>query len=473
MSSDSVVVATTSASPTTSDVGRVFDSIQAIDACDLPIPRVEIELSSAEDDLAPRGEWRDASRVMALVRLHSHPLGVLYLDGRAGRSRRAHAAGIWAALQPRVDAHLAGDGLPPARDLDDLAASRLPKPPDCERARDAVLSRPPLITVVVATRDRPESLRACLTSLLATTYRRFEIVVVDNDPTDDGAATMVADEFESVRYVRENRRGLASAHNRGLDVAQGQIVAFVDDDVLVDRHWLTAIAQGFAETDDVGCVTGLILPEQLETPAQLLLEHRGGYGKGFDLKVFDTAGNRPDDPLFPFAAGQLGSGANMAFDVEMLRGMGGFDTALGVGTRARGGDDMSGFFRTVVAGHRLVYQPSAIVWHRHYRDMAALQNMARGCGVGMGAYLASSLLHEPRMIIDLIRCSPQALAKAFLPQPISGESRPHPWPAELVNVERRGLLAGPGAYGVSRWRAHRARGDAARRQHRTDERCDS
>lgn len=471
MRSKGAMTETTATPAPNSESIRTIDSIHAIDASDLPIPRVDVELSSAEDELVPVGGWQDASRVMALVRLHSHPLGVLFLDGRAGPSRRAHAVGIWAALHDRINAHLADDGLAAARNLDDLAAPRASEPPGCERRRDAVLSRSPLITVVVATRNRPDSLRACLTSLLACTYRRFEIVVVDNDPDDDDTATMVAEQFGSVRYVREYRRGLASAHNCGLGVSRGNIVAFVDDDVLVDRYWLTAIAQGFAETDDVGCVTGLILPEQLETPAQLLLEHRGGYGKGFDLKVFDTAGNRPADPLFPFAAGQLGSGANMAFDVEMLRGIGGFDTALGVGTRARGGDDMSGFFRTVVAGHRLVYQPGAIVWHRHYRDMAALRNMARGCGVGMGAYLASSLAHEPRMIIDLIRCSPRAFAKAFLPQPPpTGESRPHPWPAELVSVERRGLLAGPAAYAASRWHARRTLVDATPRR-RPDERC--
>ncbi|MBJ7337655.1 glycosyltransferase [Mycolicibacterium sp.] len=471
MSGESVMTEVTSVAVKDSELGRAFDSVHAVDVSDLPIPRVEIELASADDELLPVGGWQDASRVMALVRLHGHPLGVLFLDGRLGPSRRAHAAGIWTALQHRVNAHLADDGYPVAQHLDDLVVSRKPEPPACERRRDAVLSRPPRISVVVATRDRPESLRACLKSLLDTTYGNFEIVVVDNDPTNDDTADMLAAEFDSVRYVREYRRGLASAHNCGLDVAQGRIVAFVDDDVLVDQHWMTAIAQGFAETDDVGCVTGLILPEQLETPAQLLLEHRGGYGKGFDLKVFDTRENRPGDPLFPFAAGQLGSGANMAFDAEMLRGMGGFDVALGVGTRARGGDDMSGFFRTIVAGHRLVYQPGAIVWHRHYRDMAALRNMARGCGVGMGAYLASSLVHEPRMIIDLARCLPEAFAKAFLPQAPTSAERPHPWPVELVNVERRGLLAGPAAYAVSRWRTRRATA-AATRQLRSAKRCD-
>ena len=173
-------------------------------------------------------------------------------------------------------------------------------------------------------------MRTCLYALLDLEYPRYDIVVVDNDPDTADSAEMIAHHFpESVRYVREDRRGLASAHNRGLAEVRGEIVAFVDDDVVVDRHWLTGIAEGFAADSGVGCVTGLILPAQLDTPAQLLLERHGGFDKGFGLQIFDTDDHRPGDPLFPFTAGRFGSGANMAFDTEVLRRLGGFDPAMG------------------------------------------------------------------------------------------------------------------------------------------------
>ncbi|BBY86478.1 glycosyltransferase family 2 protein [Mycolicibacterium tokaiense] len=434
-------------------------SIREIDEQVLPIPRVEIELSDIEDDLASASDWGDASRVMALVRLHTYPLGVVYLDGRLGPSRRLHAAGIWTVLNEAINAHLSADGLPVASRIDDVVVASTSGSPRCLQYRDSVLSRGSFISVVVATRDRPDSLAACLKSLLRSSYQHFEIIVVDNDPTSDDTELMIRRRFPSVRYVRECRRGLASAHNCGLSLAQGQITAFVDDDVLVDAQWLVSIAEGFAVTDRVGCVTGLILPAQLDTPAQLLLEHRGGYGKGFDLQIFDTHDNRPADPLFPFAAGRLGSGANMAFDTRKLRELGGFDAALGVGTFARGGDDLIGIFRTIVAGHRVVYQPAAIVWHRHYRDLTALRNMAHGCGVGMGAFLASGLVHEPRMLISFVRCLPACFVHLARQAGTGQRGRPGAWPAEFVRVERRGLLTGPVAYAVSRWRARRAVAD--------------
>jgi hypothetical protein len=188
----------------------------------------------------------------------------------------------------------------------------------------------------------------------------------------------------------------------------------------------------------------------------LLLERHGGFDKGFTQRIVDTDSHRPHDPLFPFAAGRLGSGANMAFDVEVLRRLGGFDPAIGVGTFARGGDDLAGFFRVVVSGHRLVYQPSAVVWHRHHREMAALANQAFGYGVGLGAYLTSALVHEPSMWRELVRRLPAGIAYAFKPSSALNHQRYDGWPRALSRMEKRGIVCGPAAYAVSRLRARRA-----------------
>jgi GT2 family glycosyltransferase len=441
------------------DAEQTQSSARMLNIDDLPVARTEIELSSTEDELVLAVESAEAPKIMALVRLHTHPIGVIFLDRRLGLLRRAHAANIWALLGKQINAHLAADGLPLADRLDDITSVPRPEPLRCERRRKNVLAHPPLISVVVATRDRPDLLRACLEALLQIDYPRYEIVVVDNDPTTDKAADLVARSFSpKVRYAREDQRGLAAAHNRGLQAAEGQFIAFVDDDVIVDRHWLTAIAEGFTAAVDVGCVTGLILPAQLETPAQLLLERHGGYDKGFELRIFDTGRNRPKDPLFPFTAGRLGSGANMAFDTKVLRSLGGFDQALGVGTFARGGDDLLGFFRVVVAGHQLVYQPSAVVWHQHHRDMAALPNQARGYGIGLGAFLTSAVLHEPRMLAALLRRLPAGFTYAFSPSSARNRGRYDGWPSELARLENRGLLAGSAAYAVSRGRTRRGAG---------------
>jgi GT2 family glycosyltransferase len=278
-------------------------------------------------------------------------------------------------------------------------------------------------------------------------------VVVDNDPiTDDTAQLLRQRTGSNIRYARETRRGLAAAHNLGLRLAEGPIVAFTDDDVVVDRLWLSEITKAFRMDTGISCVTGLILPAELQTQAQVLLETHGGFTKGFRPQMFDLKAHRPPDPLFPFTAGRLGSGANMAFDRDALRDLGGFDPATGTGTVARGGDDLVAFFTVLAAGHRLVYQPSALVWHHHRRDLAAVAGQAYGYGVGLGAYATSVLAHHPSMIARALHRAPAALAYALRPASPHNLHRQGSWPRELARVERRGMAFGPIAYTISQWR---------------------
>ncbi|WP_081633365.1 glycosyltransferase [Mycobacterium sp. 360MFTsu5.1] len=430
--------------------------LRAVSIEELPLARTEIELSDPPTEVLLANVRRAHQNIYALISLHGHPLGTVILDGAKGVAWQAHTAVVWESLHEQINAHLAADGLPCVATIEALGA-QTSAVPRCLRDRADVLADPPAITVIVATRDRPDTLRTCLQTLLAVDYPTFEVLVVDNDPSSDATQTLIAGEFAGrVRYVREDRRGLSWAHNRGLEETTTDIVAFADDDVIVDPGWLTAIAEGFASGEDVGCVTGLILPSELETPAQLNLEWHGGFSKGFARRTYDMRGNRPDDPLFPFAIGRLGSGANMAFDTDVLRRLGGFDPAIGIGTTAKGGDDLASFFRVVVR-HQLVYQPAAVVWHRHPREMSALSQQAFRYGVGFGAYMTSAIVHEPRMLGTLMRQLPAGVAFAASSMSSRDRKQSDDWPVELARWEKLGMLSGPLAYGVSRWRSRRAR----------------
>lgn len=322
------------------------------------------------------------------------------------------------------------------------------------------------ITVVVATRQRPDELAECLRSVLAQTRPAERIIVVDDAPGTDRTAMVVARSDAGtgqVKYVRGRSRGLAAAHNLGLLEVETPLVAFTDDDVIVDGAWLGRIADAFEAQVDAGCVTGMIRPRELDTQEQVWLEGFAGFSKGVERRVFDLDENRPADPLFPFVAGTLGSGANMAFRTDVLRKLGGFDPALGAGTRARGGDDLAAFVEVLLHGYRLVYEPAAVVHHRHAREYDALRRQVYGYGVGLTAYLTKCFLDRPRLIRWAVRKLPLAAAHVLSPRSAKNARRSADYPAELARLERLGMLVGPVAYIVSRGQARRHGRSAAER----------
>jgi GT2 family glycosyltransferase len=227
------------------------------------------------------------------------------------------------------------------------------------------------------------------------------------------------------------------------------VVAFTDDDVVVDHGWLGALLDGFDRRPNVGCVTGMIFPLELETEAQDWLERYAGFNKGFEPVVFDP--DRPSsDPLFPYTAGSFGSGANMAFRLDVLREMRGFEPALGAGTEAKGGDDLAAFFDVIAAGYAIAYEPAAIVYHEHHRTFDALRRQTFGYGAGLTAYLTKTVLDDPDRIWDMLSRAPRALHHALSPNSAKNDRLPGDTPRTLVRRERMGMAVGPALYLLSR-----------------------
>ncbi|WP_435231546.1 glycosyltransferase [Pseudopelagicola sp. nBUS_20] len=316
------------------------------------------------------------------------------------------------------------------------------------------------VSVIIATRDRADSLRRCLNSMLAQTYNNLEIVVVDNAPSDSKTKDLIDREYaqtSQVQYVCENIPGLARAHNFGVSHASGDILAFTDDDVIADPQWVSSIAANFAHSESIGCVTGMILPAELLTQAQLWTELHGGFGKGLFRRVFDLSNPSNEGPLFPYTAGAFGSGANMAFRRATLERMGGFDNALGAGTIARGGDDLASFVAALQVGDQLAYEPGAMVWHFHRREVQGMRRQAYSYGMGLGAYLTKLILNEPKTLLLLIRKLPDAFTHMFSRNSKKMARLPDNYPRKLVWTERLGILTGPPNYIRSLLREHLVR----------------
>lgn len=422
---------------------------------------VEVELSQLTSSLSDveKGLDRGYTRARCLVRLHGEPLGVIELGLREDKATSTeYSRQILQALDAQVAAHLARDGVTQVESweqaLADLGSqcARQPRPaPSFDGST---------VSIVIATRDRAESLARCLQSIMGIDYSSYEIVVVDNAPSSNATADFIRQTYgddSKVRYVREDVPGLAIAHNRGLQEVTTPIVAFTDDDVVVDKHWLTAILNGFNSARNVACVTGMIYPAAIETQAQEWIEEAWGFCKGFERRVFDRQENRLNTQLYPYTAGVFGSGANMAFTTAFLKEIGGFDPALGAGTKALGGDDLATFFQVIQKGHKLVYEPSAIVHHSHRREYAQLRRQAYGYGVGLTAYLTSIMMANPRTLLDFAIKSPLGLYYLFNPNSSKNSPKSDEFPSELTKLERKGMIVGPFAYFRSRWRTRKMR----------------
>jgi len=239
-----------------------------------------------------------------------------------------------------------------------------------ERARERPKFR---VSLIICTLRRPAALLRCLESLTACPDDLDEVIVVDNEP---GASDLrqQLEQFPGILYIPEPRPGLSHARNAGIRAATGDIVLFTDDDVVVHPEWPSRIAGCFADPA-VMATTGLVLPAELETDAQIAFEwDLGGFGQGFRPIRYDAeffaAGRDRGVPVW-----RIGCGANMAFRRAAFAKVGLFDTRLGAGASGCS-EDSELWYRLLAAGGVCHYDPSAVVYHYHRSDWSSLRRQA-------------------------------------------------------------------------------------------------
>ena len=371
------------------------------------------------EPLAPIGGLEGYRQVLILVRLAGCPVGQLSL--------------------PVVNGRVSPEEL--RRALLDLAGGQY-----CEQLVRDELELPaalpaasvkPSATVAVCTRDRTADLERCLTGLLRLPDDGQELLIVDNCPSSEETQRLVAS-HPTVRYVREDRPGASAARNRALREARGEVIAFTDDDATPDAGWLRGLLSGFTDPL-VYCVTGLTMPLELELEAQEAFERYSPFGRGFQRRVFDSR------VLPPSLAALVGASVNAAFRRRILDELGPFDEALGPGTPAKSGEDTDMFSRILAAGYRIVYEPSALCWHRHRRTWEELRQTQYGYGVGTYAAWTRALLveHEwtvPRYAWAWFRYGQLPALRRWLSR------RPGHLPIDLILAELHGCSVGPWAY---------------------------
>lgn len=228
----------------------------------------------------------------------------------------------------------------------------------------------PFVSVIVPTYNRAGILRRCLEALTSQDYPgRLEIIVVDDGSTDE--TRQVVEEFarrNGVRYIQQANRGPAAARNRGIAAADGEIIAFTDDDCLPPRDWVRRLVQGYLEHPEVVGVGGRLEPpaEQRDNP---LAQYEWSVGR----EVYD-AGETEVIGGFDCPAGGTN---NMSYRRQVLEEVGGFDESFPYAA----GEDADLKRRICQRGVRLLYVPVPVVHLQPYTWAAfRRQQYTRGRG---------------------------------------------------------------------------------------------
>ena len=248
---------------------------------------------------------------------------------------------------------------------------------------------------------------------------------------------------------------------------------------------LRAIGFRFVTEPGLDAVTGVILPSELSTPAQIWYE---AYYGGFSAeRTFSPVTIVPDEvpgtmrharvrAVAPdgsvrkhfavYGIGAYGAGANMAYRRSLIEDVGGFDTTLGAGSPARGGEDLAMFIETLWRGGRIGFEPRAVVHHRHRQTVEDLHAQLHGNGVGFTALMCALAAKDRRHLAVLARLMPLAAkvkSKQMLSRlaghrdaatAVTSEASTTRIPRTLAYHELRGFPAGPAAWVRSRrrWR---------------------
>lgn len=217
------------------------------------------------------------------------------------------------------------------------------------------------LSVVLCTFNRSESLKSTLESIVASQVPNevaWEVLVVDNNSTDDTREVVqkFCGSHPKCRYIFEQKQGLSHARNAGIRQAKGDVIAFVDDDVTVDPHWLGNLSLPLEHLPWAGAGGRIRAQRNVELPKWVRLE--GPFSMGGSLAALFDRGDSPSELHEP------PYGTNMAYRKCMFDKHGYFRTDLGrTGKGMIGQEDIEFGERLISAGERIWYEPAAIVFH--------------------------------------------------------------------------------------------------------------
>jgi GT2 family glycosyltransferase len=213
----------------------------------------------------------------------------------------------------------------------------------------------PLVSFIVINWNGDSYLAECIQSILLQNYNPTELIIVDNGSTDKSKE--IISKYPQIRLISNDRNlGYGPANNQGVREAKGEIIAFINNDVVLDRDWLSIIVPSILSSDNIGMCAGKTLSyfqkDLIDNTGHLLFWDGLNRGRGRmqkDSGQFDST----EHALFP-------SGSACIFKASVLRQIGTFDEDFFLY-----GDDAEMGIRGRLAGWECAFAPKAIAYHRY------------------------------------------------------------------------------------------------------------
>jgi len=215
----------------------------------------------------------------------------------------------------------------------------------------------PIFSVVILNWNGLNLLGECLDSVLAQTFRSYELIIVDNGSTDRSVEFLRARYGDRIRLISlERNLGYGGGNNRGIDVANGTWVVFLNNDTQTDPRWLEEISAAASRHPDTAIFACKILNyfrrDEIDTVGHLLYPDGINRGRGRlekDIGQYD----REEEVFFP-------SGCAAAYRKDLLDAIGYFDESF-----FAYGDDTELGLRARLFGAKCLLAPKAVVYHKY------------------------------------------------------------------------------------------------------------
>jgi glycosyltransferase involved in cell wall biosynthesis len=236
----------------------------------------------------------------------------------------------------------------------------------------------PRMSAVVCTRNRGDSVRLTVSSLLRNSHPEFEVIVIDQSTNEETAQAIESLRRDPrFRYVRSTTVGVARSRNQGLRIAHGELVAFTDDDCEVPEDWLEILEQVILAHSRV---------------AVAFCSVRAGPhdpSRGF-VPAYDCRGTRIVGSMLEKCTAR-GMGAGLVVRRRSVLALGGFDEALGPGARFPSCEEGDLAVRALLAGHQVCETDRTFTVHHGFRSWAEGKDLAQRDWTGIGAAYAKPI----------------------------------------------------------------------------------